>query len=168
MLNELPKRYKFVRCSHIPATECNGANFRSNLLSLHCCPCSTASQWSPATTLLCTNSQRISHFNGDISQARRVGALRAKDLIVAEICSILSTRLGYCRGALKPDKLFHGISHGGTSRIQSGVGQIGFHCWVKQRSIPWLRRKRLTDFRFQIQSVGLELSSTGFIYFEYI
>jgi hypothetical protein len=52
------------------------------------------------------------------------GCTTAKDLIVAEICSILSTRLGYCRGALKPDKLFHGISHGGTSRIQSGVDKL--------------------------------------------
>ena len=86
-----------------------------------CCPCSTASQWSPATTLLCTNSQRISMVT---SPSTTSGCTTAKDLIVAEICSILSTRLGYCRGALKLDKLFHGISHGGTSRIQSGVDKL--------------------------------------------
>ena len=160
MLNELPKRYKFVRCSHIPATECNGANFRSNLLSLlYCEP--MESSYNIALY------QLSAHFNGDISKH--------------------DEWVHYCQGPDCCRNLQHSLNKAGL--LQGGIEagqtfpwyiarwyvthsiwgwQIGFHCWVKQRSIPWLRRKRLTDFRFQIQSVGLELSSTGFIYFEYI
>ena len=116
MLNELPKRYKFVRCSHIPATECNGANFRSNLLSLlYCEP--MESSYNIALY------QLSAHFNGDISKHDEwVHYCQGPDC-----CRNLQHSLnkaGLLQGALKPDKLFHGISHGGTSRIQSGLDKL--------------------------------------------